>query len=420
MSHVPPGSVWLVLVASLGLGGTGLGCSASSGGAPADASTSERPAGDVRNDAIDAGPSGDGASEVTMPPVDASADVPPVDASADVVPVDASADVPPVDASADVPPGEGGLWWASAPARDVAGAATLDTLAIAYVEAASGSSASPEGRLMLQLLDGQLQPRGGLTEIDRQPIAAGGPPIASVATDGDGFVVCWSPTDQIRCLEVRGGRAASLLIQTAGAWPAIAFRGQTWAVAYVTSPTRSQMSEARVTTFSREGLALVTSASFPYDAYFERPVSFVGTPSGFALLAGQGTLTLTRLTPELAVQGLPVDTGVSPWAFRSLAATDGEAAMGLAQPYGNILLHLRGSEVVLRQERGCPSKTGCGAAVAWQQNTFAVAWWSAAGSLSYFADVDHAGVAGDQLADASSIVIVPFGSHTVLVGKGVP
>src|SRR5947207_13082223 len=43
---------------------------------------------------------------------------------------------------------------------------------------------------------------------------------------------------------------------------------------------------------------------------------------------------------------------------------DDEAAMGLAKPYAGVLVHVRGSEVVVRQERGCGSEEGGDTAVA--------------------------------------------------------
>ena len=348
-----------------------------------------------------------------------------INTDASASPSDAS-DLPEsaVDVSADalgdaVDPGAGARW-VTAPAAVVAVAATNDTLAIAYVERSSGTGVAPEGRLVLKLLDGALEARGQAQEIDRQPIGDV-PPIPSVATDGISFLVCWSPTDQVRCLAPGGSAGSPPLFQTGGVSPTLAFHGDAWALAYVPSTGRTEVSEARVARFSRQGAPLGDPAAFPYDAYFGRPVAFVSTPSGFALLAGQKTLSLYRLTMALAVQGTPVDTGLTPWAYQTLAATDDEAAMGLAKPYANVLVHLRGSEVVLRQERGCPSKTGCDTAVALQGDSFAVAWRSASGQVSFFADIDHAGTSDDVLADtASSTVLVPFGSGLVVVSSGAP
>lgn len=333
---------------------------------------------------------------------------------------DGDATSPSSDASGDAIDAAAGLWWSMSPAAEVAVAATNDTLAVAYVEQPSGSGATSEGRLMLQVRDGDLNARGAAQEIDRQPVG-NVPPIPSVATDGVNFLVCWSPLEQVRCLAAGGSTDSPPLFQTGGVSPTIAFHGETWALAYVASPSRSQMNEARVVRFSREGASLGDPAAFPYDAYFGRPVSFVSTPSGFALLAGQTNLSLYRLTPELSVDGTPVDTGLGTWGYHTLAASDDEAAMALAKPYGNVLLHVRGSEVVLRQERGCGAKGGCDTAVALQGDTFAVAWWSASGQFSYFADINHAGTSADVLADnASSTVLVPYGSRLVVVSKGAP
>ena len=59
--------------------------------------------------------------------------------------------------------------------------------------------------------------------------------------------------------------------------------------------------------------------------------------------------------------------------------------------------------------------------MALQGDSFAVAWRSASGQVSFFADIDHAGTSDDVLADtASSTVLVPFGSGLVVVSSGAP
>jgi hypothetical protein len=181
------------------------------------------------------------------------------------------------------------------------------------------------------------------------------------------------------------------------------------------------MNEARVVRISPEGAQLGASATVGYDGYFSRPVPFVSTSSGFALLAGQPKLSLYRLTADLAVQGVPVDIGLMPWTYQSLAATDDEAAMSLAKPYGNVLVHVRGNEIVLRQERDCGGKTGCGTTVAPNGSTFAVAWWSAPGEFAFFPDIDQAGAPREALAEtAASFVLVAFRSRLIVVSNSAP
>jgi hypothetical protein len=312
------------------------------------------------------------------------------------------------------------LRWPDTAVGEVAVAATNDTLAVVYVENVPDAGTPSQSRLMLQLLNGDLKARGAAREIDRQ-VTGDIPPIPSVATNGTSFLLCWSPTDQVRCLGADGSSSSPALFQTGGVTPTVAFQGQAWALAYVASPQRSQMNEVRVVRIPSDGAPPGEPAVFPYDAYFSRPVPFVSTPSGFALLAGQPTLSLYRLDAQLAVQGTPVDTGLGSWAYRSLAATDDEAAMGLAKPYGNVLVHIRGSEVVLHQDRGCGEKGGCDTAVALQGDTFAVAWWSTGGQVSFYPDIDHAGTPLDVLASTRSpLTLVPFRSQLIVVSRGVP
>lgn len=307
-----------------------------------------------------------------------------------------------------------------APATNFGVAAVDDTLAVAYYEPGTFTEGASDRRLLLQLFDEALAARGEALELDRQ--ASDGqmaPP--TVGTDGTTFVICWSPQGQVRCFQVRRDGASSLLFQTTGVTPTVAFRPPTWALAYGISRDRTSTTEVHVTRFAPEGTAVGDVATFPYDNYFSRPVSFVATETGFALLAGSDTVHLYRLGPDLAVVGAPLDTGLMPWSSEALAATDDEAAVAVAIPYGNVLIHVRGGDIVLRQNRTCCGKTGGSAAVAAAGTTFAVAWWSTGGALTFFDDIDHAAAtAEDTLDDSPPLAIVMFRSRLLVVTVALP
>jgi hypothetical protein len=325
-------------------------------------------------------------------------------------------DVSTVDATGvDASPATGAVVRWVAPFANLAAAATSDTLAVAYSLIETDAEGARQGRLMLQLLDQGLEARGEPRELDRGPSTAFAP-LPTIATDGVDFVVCWSPRDQVSCFRAQPDREPVLFVQTLGLEPTIVFHAPSWALAYVVRLDGTYSYEARVTRLSSEGAPLGTPAAFPYDNYFSAPVPFVATPSGYALLVGKDEEWLYRLADDLGVRGTPVDLGVLPWAFHALAATDEEAALAVAVPYGNVLVHIRGNDIVLRQERGCGDKTGCAAAVAPHGSTFAVAWWPVSGPLSYFDDIDHAGAPNDQLAvRGAPIALIPFRSGMVIV-----
>jgi hypothetical protein len=270
----------------------------------------------------------------------------------------------------------------------------------------------------LHLYDQAHAPRRGALELDRQA-SDGRMAAPSVATDGTDFVVCWSPQDQVRCFRVGRDGGSSLFFQTTGVTPAVIYHWPSWALAYGISQDRTSMTEVRVTRLGPEGTAVGDIATFPYDDYFSRPVSFVSTSSGFALLAGSKTLNLYRLSPDLAVIGAPIDTGLMPWSSDALAATDDEAALAIAIPYGNVLMHLRGGDVVLRQNRTCCGKTGGSTAVALFGTTFAVAWWSTGGAPTSFDDIERASASLEgPPADDSPIALVVFRSRPLIVTYG--
>lgn len=307
-----------------------------------------------------------------------------------------------------------------APATRFAAAATDDTLAVTYYEPGTTPQGTSAGELRLQLFDEALEPRGAPFELDRETVG-GSASLPTVATDGADFVACWSRDGQARCFRAGQNGASGLLFQTSGVTPAVAFHPPSWAVAVVVPAERTSTAELQVTRLAPEGVPVGDPATFPYDGYFARPPSFVSTPSGFALLAGSVTVHLYRLSGDLGVVGAPLDMGFMPWSSDALAATDDEAAMSLAIPYGHVLIRVRGDDVVLRQNRSCCGKTGGSAAVAVAGSTFAVGWRSTDGGVVLFEDIEAANMqAGEPVLDEKPLAVVAFRSRLVIVAPEPP
>jgi len=90
--------------------------------------------------------------------------------------------------------------------------------------------------------------------------------------------------------------------------------------------------------------------------------------------------------------------------------------MAVAYPYGNSLIHIRGGDVVVRDDQGCCGKTGGSAALVAAGSRFAVAWWATSGQLAFFEDIDRAKAPLDDApVDGPPLALVVFGSRTLLL-----
>ncbi|MFT3776611.1 MAG: hypothetical protein QM820_65565 [Minicystis sp.] len=213
--------------------------------------------------------------------------------------------------------------------RALAAASTGKEAAVAYAEENAGGTQTV---LKLQRLDGAGAVRG--PAIDLGDTSLGVYDRLTLATDGDSYLACWGGDDvQITCAVAPVGEGpASAALSVAGAGPSLVYGSGSFALAYALP------GQLAVTRVAGDGSAVGPTATFDAPAIegMSGRALLAARKDGF-VLAGGDNVRVHTLDSALSPVGDPIDLGVLLWMHAAIAASDTDAVVSLAKPYGGLV-----------------------------------------------------------------------------------
>jgi hypothetical protein len=243
--------------------------------------------------------------------------------------------------------------------------------AVAYVEQTDATPAT--ARAVMQRFDAAAERLGPLLVLGSDPDPNGG---VTLASDGTQYAACWDSSMELHCSLVDGaGTVQQNVVALRGQHPTLVAARSGWVIAYVAGDTT-----LRLQPLTPELQPAGTPADFECSSYFKSAKTgplLTATPSGFALVGARSDDEhdgLLRLDVDLRPLGPAIPLGRDFWFHGQLIASHERAAVSLSAPYGSYLLLLDSENVTAELPIGGGGKTGTDQALLLADGAIDAAW----------------------------------------------